>query len=186
MKAYEKFENRLRELGLYEEWCKQGSCGRIATATDTKVFVLVNEGEGDRYTEFTYPSILEMSKDYDFRRRALEEYKDAGDEEFVRELIQWYLHPNSKCPLFPVDVYLVWDTLNWVDFEDDEEDEYTFAETTEEWCPHCDECVDLEHELKVQKCPHCGKWIVPCSVCPLQDCSTKCPLERMAIILNSK
>jgi hypothetical protein len=120
MKAYEKFENRLRELGLYEEWLKQGSCGRIATSTDSNVIVLVYEGDGDSYTEFTYPPIHIMSQDYNFRRRALDEYKDAGDEEFLRDLIYWYLYPSNKCPLFPVDVYLVWQNPTWVDFEDDD------------------------------------------------------------------
>jgi hypothetical protein len=121
MKAYEKFENRLRELGLYEEWCKQGSCGRIATATDNNVIVLVYEGDGDSYTEFTYPPIHIMSQDADFRRRALDEYKDVEDEKFLQDLIYWYLYPNNKCPLFPVDVYLVWNNPTWVDFEDDED-----------------------------------------------------------------
>lgn len=34
-----------------------------------------------------------------------------------------------------------------------------------EICPHCEEEVMLDAELKVQTCPHCGKRIVACSMC---------------------
>lgn len=186
MKAYEKFNKRLAELGLLQEWYDQGSCGRIARETDMGISILVCEGDDDDYSEFQFPPISEMERNEDFRRRALKEFCYHEDDDFVSNLARWVVDTRNKCPLYPVDVYFLWDTPYVINFDDDEEDEYTFAETTEEWCPHCDECVDLEHELKVQKCPYCGKWIVPCSVCPLQDCSTKCPLERMAIILNCK
>lgn len=57
----------------------------------------------------------------------------------------------------------------------------------EEYCGECDTYVMLENELKVQKCPNCGKAIVPCSaLCPmlfgdyshLQNCSS-CPLATL-------
>lgn len=189
MKAYEKFEKRLDELGLLEDWYDQGGCGRVAKALDDKVVVFVHEGD-DAYTEFTYPPIWEMSQDENFRRKALQEYNYGGDEKFVRELINWYLHPNRKCPLFPVDVYLVWDNPTWVDFEDDKEPksiaEYIFSKTTEEYCDNCEETVELSQELRVQRCPKCGKWLVPCSACPLEECSSRCPLERMAQLLNNE
>ena len=38
-----------------------------------------------------------------------------------------------------------------------------------EYCPHCDEYVNLEPELKVQTCPHCGKRIPTCSMCRAVD-----------------
>ena len=181
MKAFQKFEKRLKELGLYDEWCSADSAGKVGTFTEDAVIVLVHEGDGDAYTEFTFPPIRKMAENEEFRRRALKEYVDAGDEGFIRQLVHWYFNPKAGCPLFPVDVYFIWEYDTCVDFEDDE---YAVDETTEEWCPHCDTCVDLESELKVQRCPNCGKWIVPCSVCPLQDCSSKCPLERLAILLN--
>jgi predicted RNA-binding Zn-ribbon protein involved in translation (DUF1610 family) len=58
-----------------------------------------------------------------------------------------------------------------------------------ELCPHCNCEVELENEFKVQYCPECGKNIVPCSICPLQEmgkCSTNCPLEEYANKLNNK
>lgn len=56
-----------------------------------------------------------------------------------------------------------------------------------ELCPHCDTEVALLGEFKVQKCPKCGKYIVPCNLCPLlakNKCGGKCPLEELANDLN--
>lgn len=59
-----------------------------------------------------------------------------------------------------------------------------------EVCPHCNEEVMLEPELKVQTCPHCGKRIVTCSMC--RACETgenycsKCCLEYQARIENEE
>jgi predicted RNA-binding Zn-ribbon protein involved in translation (DUF1610 family) len=64
------------------------------------------------------------------------------------------------------------------------EDEYN---NVTELCPHCEYEVELGNELKVQKCPHCGAYIVPCNLCPLLEkgiCSGKCPLEELAKELN--
>ena len=44
---------------------------------------------------------------------------------------------------------------------------------TYEHCPHCDEEVVLDAELKVQTCPNCGKRIVTCSMC--RACDTDQP-----------
>ena len=38
-------------------------------------------------------------------------------------------------------------------------------EHTYEYCPHCDQEVMLDAELKVQTCPNCGARIVACSMC---------------------
>ena len=80
----------------------------------------------------------------------------------------------------------------YTDFEDDMEEpeqeasEQTCEEKVDEWCPYCDTEVELEHELKVQRCPSCGHWIVPCSICPLTKCTKPCPLERLEMILNGE
>ena len=39
-----------------------------------------------------------------------------------------------------------------------------------EVCPHCEEEVMLDPELKVQTCPNCGRRIVTCSMC--RACNT--------------
>jgi predicted RNA-binding Zn-ribbon protein involved in translation (DUF1610 family) len=59
-----------------------------------------------------------------------------------------------------------------------------------EVCPHCNEEVMLEPELKVQTCPNCGMRIVTCSMC--RACETgenycsKCCLEYQAQIENEE
>lgn len=192
MKAYEKFEARLRELGLYDEWCQQGSIGRVGTETEAGIFILVQEDEKDTCSEFIYPPMSELEKNEDFRERALDEFWCHSDDEFVGKLYRWYKDPSNDCPLFPVDVYFCYDTQLYTNFKDDEEvtgemGTWDFdSDTIEEYCPHCDIYVYLEHDFKVQKCPNCGKRLVPCSICPLGQCSKHCPLERYAIILNEE
>lgn len=122
MKAYEKFENRLRELGLYEEWCKQGSCGRIGVETAENIIILIHEGDDDAYTECTFPTMRELSKSDEFRIRALKEFLYCDDEDFRKQLCLWVADERNKCPLFPVDVYFCYDGYTFVDFEDDEEE----------------------------------------------------------------
>ena len=59
-----------------------------------------------------------------------------------------------------------------------------------EVCPHCEEEVMLDPELKVQTCPNCGKRIVTCSMCRACDtednyCS-KCCLSFQAEMENAE
>ena len=60
------------------------------------------------------------------------------------------------------------DAPAFIDFEDDVEEK---TERYEEWCADCDHIVDIANDFRVQKCPNCGKWLVPCSICPLENCS---------------
>lgn len=42
-------------------------------------------------------------------------------------------------------------------------------EKTEEYCPYCEEYVEVDADLKVVTCPNCGKRIVVCSMCRACD-----------------
>lgn len=183
--AYDKFVARLEELGLWEEWCQQGRCGRIAKTTQEGIIILCNEGECDKvYTESFFPPMSKMQEDDDFRLNALYEFCDHDDSGFIYNLCLWVARPNeNKCPLFPVDVYFCWDSPKVTCFEDDVQ-ENTNKPT--EWCSNCLEDAEIVNEFKVQKCPNCGEWLVPCSLCPLEDCVKVCPLERLATMLNEK
>lgn len=50
-----------------------------------------------------------------------------------------------------------------------------------EWCPCCENEVQLEDKFEIQTCPSCGEPISPCSICTHEDyilrkdCS-ECPL----------
>lgn len=183
MKAYEKFNNALRDHYLYAEWVKQGEFGRIGTETATGITIFVHEGDDDKYSMFRFPSIKEMQEYDAFRLKALDEFCDHDDARFVYNLCKWVANPKQPCPLYPVDVFFLWDDYKVMDFEDDVEEK---TERYEEWCADCDHVVDIANEFRVQKCPNCGKWLVPCSICPLENCSKHCPLERYAIILNGE
>lgn len=193
MDAREKFERRLEELGLLNEWYAQGALGRIGTETEDNVLIFVHESADDRYTECTFAPMREMQKDEEFRRKALFEFAETDDATFLRRLIYWYESEKSPCPLSPVDAYFLTNDYTWFDFEDDAEENVTESaqnceddDKIQEYCPHCDYYVELEDEFKVHKCPSCGKWIVACQVCPFDECVDRCPLERLAIILNGE
>jgi predicted RNA-binding Zn-ribbon protein involved in translation (DUF1610 family) len=59
------------------------------------------------------------------------------------------------------------------DIVEDDEDKVV------EWCSHCDTEVLLEPNLSVQKCPNCGKKIIPCCLCDMDnaDCAN-CKLAK--------
>jgi len=52
-----------------------------------------------------------------------------------------------------------------------------------EWCPHCKTEVELENKREPQKCPSCGKLILPCSLCEYDKvrcgkCEFLCAVEN--------
>ena len=59
-----------------------------------------------------------------------------------------------------------------------------------ELCPLCEDEVQLKNNFKLQICPTCGKYIVPCSICPslLENgkCSSDCSLAKEADKLNEE
>lgn len=64
--------------------------------------------------------------------------------------------------------------------------ENTKDKNTYEYCNECGCEVELENTFKVQKCPNCEHYIVPCNLCPMTDCvgSIKCPLSILSDILE--
>lgn len=52
-----------------------------------------------------------------------------------------------------------------------------------EWCPHCESEVDLIASKRPQRCPNCGKWILPCSLC--ESCDADCDLNFLCKIQNA-
>lgn len=136
MTAKEKFEARLQELGLMEEWKKQGECGKVAVEREDGIILLVHENDEDKFTEEHFPTFSELRKNPKFVEECKGEwYADWDDDKFVRNLACWLDGYSDECPLFPVDVYFPGNEMmtEWKDFEDDldepidlelEEDEY--------------------------------------------------------------
>lgn len=57
-----------------------------------------------------------------------------------------------------------------------EEDRVSFI--CNELCPYCDTEVTLLNKFEIQKCPNCGKYIKPCSICEHDNAKcSKCPLN---------
>lgn len=126
MTAQEKFDARLKELGLEKEFGIDMHVGTVLP--DGRVVVLVHYPyeEEDPYTEIEFPPYEELWKNEKFREECKKEfYADCdGNDEFIAKLAQWLdLHrPTDKCPLFPVDLYWLpggFET-KWFNYEDDQ------------------------------------------------------------------
>lgn len=123
MTAREKFEARLKELGLYDEWvtCKD-KVGKVMD--DGSIVILIHyEEDGDPYNEIHYPSFEELWKDEGFRNNCKQDFYCHEDDHFVAKLAYWLdIHTNgAECPLFPVDVYFTASGLETevIEFKDD-------------------------------------------------------------------
>lgn len=55
--------------------------------------------------------------------------------------------------------------------------------TVTEWCPLCDQEVELKEEFTAQECPNCKDIILPCNQCVKMDC-LNCPLEGIREEMN--
>ena len=53
------------------------------------------------------------------------------------------------------------------------------AKMVTEWCPFCEEEVEIKAQMRVQKCPNCGENIIPCCLCDMDkaDCAN-CKLAK--------
>ena len=126
MTAKQKFEARLKELGLYEEWTKQGECGKVAVEREDGIILMVHENNKDKFTEEHFPTFSALRKNPKFVEECKEEwYADWDDDKFVRNLACWLDGYSDECPLFPVDVYFPGNQMmtEWKDFEDDEDED---------------------------------------------------------------
>ena len=101
--------------------------------------------------------------------------KDTNGEYLVR-----YERGNKDNDGWYIDVYI----YKTVGISENNEDDEVY-----EYCPHCDCEVALKNEFKVQICPECGKYIVPCNICPLLadgKCPNLCPLSDLANKMNKE
>lgn len=126
MTAREKFEARLKELGLEVEYATDDHVGTVLPDGTVVVMVHIEGEKDDPYTEIHYPPYEELWKDENFRNACKEEYYTNcdGDYEFIAKLAQWLdLHKDwTKCPLWPVDLYWLPSRFetSWQNFQDDD------------------------------------------------------------------
>ena len=128
MTAQEKFEARLKELGLDVKYeltgDKVGKVGKVLD--DGTIVILVHYAwePHDPYTELHYPPFDELWENEKFKKECMENFFEYPDDKFVAELARWLQYGSAcryPCPLFPVDVYFAADGLekSWFDYQDD-------------------------------------------------------------------
>lgn len=152
MTAKEKFEARLKGLGLYEEWVKQGECGKVAVEREDGIILLVHENDEDKFTEEHFPTFSELRKNPKFVKECKEEwYANYDDDKFVRNLACWLDGYSDECPLFPVDVYFPGNEMmtEWKDFDDDDEDEDDEEEYQQQIADNADEINAFKQYLSL-------------------------------------
>lgn len=124
MTAQEKFEARLKELGLEVEYAIDNHVGKVMDDGSIVVLVHIEDEPGDGYSEFRYKPYEELWKDPQFREKIKKEfYVNSDDDEFIRKLACWLdIHTHwFECPLFPVDLYWAGIDCEYFDYEDDPE-----------------------------------------------------------------
>lgn len=152
MTAKQKFEARLKELGLMDEWTKQGECGKVAVEREDGIILMVHENNKDKFTEEHFPTFSALRKNPKFVEECKEEwYADWDDDKFVRNLACWLDGYSDECPLFPVDVYFPGNEMmtEWKDFEDDENDEE--EEYQHQIADNADEISVMQQRLSLDK-----------------------------------
>lgn len=124
MTAREKFEARLKELWLLNEW-EVSSDTRIAMFDeDQSIILFVHESDDDKYSEIHFPPYAELRENEEFRKECWNEFCDHDDANFVSDLALWLTKKTDKCPLFPVDVYFpgFGSRTYYHNFEDDKDE----------------------------------------------------------------
>ena len=127
MTAQEKFEARVKELGLEKDYAQDGHVGAVLPDGSIVVLVHIEYEPGDPYTEIHYPPYEELWKNPEFRRACKEEFYSScyDNYEFIANLACWLdmHHASDKCPLFPVDLYWLPGGFEskWFNYEDDPE-----------------------------------------------------------------
>ena len=125
MKREQKFEARLVETGLLDEWNKIGRFGRVAKADENgDIILFIHENESDNYSEIHYPPFEVLRQNYKFVKGCILEWRNY-DGAFEKQLDDWLAYgmcSSTPCPLYPVDVYFPANGLEtyYQDFEDDE------------------------------------------------------------------
>lgn len=107
MTAKEKFEARLQELGLLDEW-KKGNDEHVGKVLEDGTIVVLthyNYDEGGFYEDI-FPSLEDLRQNETFRKECWSIFWCDGNKKFVADLACWLTGKEIDCPLFPVDVYL--------------------------------------------------------------------------------
>ena len=127
MTAQEKFEARLKELGLEEAYkASRDKVGKVLEDGTIVILVHYPWEPGDPYTEHHFPSFDDLRESEQFVKECMDSFFEDGDDKFVADLARWLQYGSEcryPCPLFPEDVYFAANglELSWFDYQDDPE-----------------------------------------------------------------
>ena len=127
MTAQEKFEARLKELGLEEAYkASRDKVGKVLEDGTIVILVHYPWEPGDPYTEHHFPSFDDLRKSEQFVKECMDNFFENDDDKFVADLARWLQYGSAchyPCPLFPEDVYFAANglELSWFDYQDDPE-----------------------------------------------------------------
>lgn len=150
-------------------WLKIGNT--VQWGTDTENLVEIIEICFDEYYSITNDSDIKV--------------KNTNGDEYIAKFEELYGITNKVCPKCSQPLYvsdLI--TYPYVCFECDEnfyEIEVETTKVTYEWCPDCENESKIRNEFVLQKCEHCGRVILPCSLCETPKCYD-CPFDKKKII----
>lgn len=125
MTAREKFEARLKELGLYDEWMScSDKVGKVMEDGSIVILIHYDWEKDDPYNEIHYPSFDKLWENENFRKECMSDFFEHDDDKFVAGLARWLQYGPGcgyECPLFPVDVHLAASGLETevIEFKDD-------------------------------------------------------------------
>jgi len=127
MKAEEKFNARLKELGLFEEWLNDND-NKVGIDTGEEIIILYYSE--DEYSELHFPPFGCLRMNDKFVKQCKNVFYCDESYEFVSKLANWLEFGKCNCPLFPVDAFYCACGLETkiIEFKDDEpelsEEEY--------------------------------------------------------------
>lgn len=116
MTAKEKFERRLKELGLYNEWT---GFGRLSIENDNGIITMIHLDDKDDYSEIHFDTLNELRSNKEFYDKAIKELVGSPVVELYK-FTRWIVN-GFQCPFGPNDIYFFAPMKQIINFKDDEE-----------------------------------------------------------------
>ena len=104
MELRDKLEIKLKELGLWERWIKQGMEGVVAEKIEDKI-ILIAHWVGSDCVVIEFPTLDKLRCDKSFKKSALEYSYKHKSGLYFKELYGWLNGLINECPIDIADLY---------------------------------------------------------------------------------